>query len=553
MPFPLVRSIFLNRYVAFLVIAFLYIAFSPIIELTKGVWRMEIPLLLCLYGCLNFFTKPSRWQPLVAALPLAALYLGHDYYYLRFSRIPKWVEFHQLPELMGVLEPGLSLVLGAIVLVPVVLFVTCLRMPPLKSRKTALGVLLLLPIVLLLAAPVYHPKEFIQLFKRLTIEIIYYSNLINVEYNGRLATSLYNEAKRRETVQSLENFRNIESLSLRVPEALAQKSNGKNVHLIVMESFIDPTLLDKVPKTLQPAHPDYLKLVGNKQGFSVSPIFGGYTAQPEFEVLCGVPAFQEFDEIEFNMFTGSKTYCLPSILRSLGYVSTASNAYMPEFFNTVLAYKGIDFDAVYFAREYVPTRETYLSKGPEENNKFFFDEELFAQNLDFVKRSIEQKKPFFNYLLTVYGHFPFELDRAGPPLFTLPELPEAVGKIINQYHYRTKALAGYLNRLMALDPTALIIVVSDHLPPLPGGIGEYEKLGYFEGVADRLLINRLLVFRGGKMEKLDKFAHFHIYRLILDFVTDHAYCQNLPCTFDYPVDREAYRNDYHTIMGLASR
>ncbi|MBF0584433.1 MAG: LTA synthase family protein [Magnetococcales bacterium] len=544
----IVSTLVFNRYTLFLATVLLYIKLSPIIHMTKGVWRMEVPLLLYLYFCLNLLIKPSRWQAIVAALPLAALYLGHDYYYIRFARIPKWVELTQLPELIGVLDTGLALLLGLLVLLPIVGFI-------LSMRFSLAGVVGLLPVLVVCSAPFVYPTEFINVFKKLTIEVIYYSTVVNVEYNGRFATALYNEAKRTETLQNLKNFRDMEQLSLRLPAELSRQANGRNVHLIVLESFIDPTLFDKVPKTVQPIHPDYLKLVGDKVGFSISPIFGGYTAQPEFEVLCGVPAFQEFDEIEFNIFTGSKTYCLPSILKNLGYTTTASNAYKPEFFNTVHAYQSLDFDAVYFAKEYVPGSDTYLSKGEEEEgNKFFFDEDLFTQNLGHVERLLAAKKPFLNYLLTVYGHFPFDLDsKAGPARFSVPGVPMAVEKIINQHYYRTKALARYIKELIALDPSALIILVSDHLPPLPGGIGEYDTLGYFQNVPDRLLINRLLVFRAGKIEKYDKFTHFNLYRLILDFVTDQAYCRAMPCNFTYPVDKEALRNDYHTIIGLATR
>lgn len=543
----LIPLLLLNRYTIFLLVVLLYIDNSPITYLHKGAWRMEVPVLLYLYYCLNQLTRPSRWQAVVAALPLLMLYAGHDYYFVRFDRVPQWAEFSQLSALLGVIDLELLLLLGVLTWTPIVLLIAHMRL-------SIRGLLLSVPAILLFAMPFGYPGAFLQVFKKISFEVIYYSPIVNVSHNGRMATSLYHEARRKETLESLARFRDPDALSFRIPPEMRQAVNGKNVHLIVLESFIDPTLWDKLPKKIQPVHPDYRKLVGDGAGFSISPIFGGYTAQPEFEVLCGVPAFQEFDQIEFNIFTTAKTYCLPAILKEFGYSSTASNAYKPEFFNTVAAYQSLDFDAVYFAKEYTPTQDTYLSRGPEENNQYLYDADLFAQNLAFVERRLAEKKPFFNYLLTVYGHFPFELGaRAGPPLFALPELPEAVEKIVNQHYYRTQALAGYIKRLMALDPTALIVLVSDHLPPLPDGRGEYDTLGYFQSDPERLLINRFLVFREGKLEKYDRFAHFNIYRMILDFVTDRAYCRQLTCNFGHPLDREVYRNDYRTIMGLASR
>ena len=70
-------------------------------------------------------------------------------------------------------------------------------------------------------------------------------------------------------------------------------SNNRNVHLVVLESFLDPTLYQGASYTRDPLHPSFKKLFGNKMGLSVSPVVGGRTSQAEFEVLCGVPAFEE--------------------------------------------------------------------------------------------------------------------------------------------------------------------------------------------------------------------------------------------------------------------
>ncbi|MBF0143885.1 MAG: sulfatase-like hydrolase/transferase, partial [Magnetococcales bacterium] len=295
---------------------------------------------------------------------------------------------------------------------------------------------------------------------------------------------------------------------------------------------------------------------GQNKGISVSPVFGGYTSQAEFEFLCGVPAFQEFDQIEFNTFTGAPTYCLPGILKDFGYATVASNGFKPDFFNTVPAYRGLGFESAYFSKEYTPTSETYLSKGDDTDNKYFYDGDLYDQNLAFVKTLLDKKKPFFNYVLTVYGHLPFDLGRrAGPPLFSLPALHPDLQKIVNQNHYRTQALARYLQELIALDPESLIVLAADHLPPLSDGTQDYLTYGYLPALPDPLHSNLFLVFDKGRPVKPTErvFSHFNIYRLILDHLTDHEYCRIQRCAFDAPYDKEPLRDDYRIIMGLASR
>ncbi|MEO5346384.1 MAG: LTA synthase family protein [Magnetococcus sp. YQC-9] len=548
----LLKRMLVNRYTLFVAGMCLYLyATDELIEWTRGVWQMEIPLLLYLYWLANGFIRPSRLQPVIAAAPLLTLYLIHDYYFLRFFRIPKINDISQLPELIGVLGITGNIVLfGLFVLLGYLLY----RSLSFSWRTLALSI----PAIVILALPFVHPVSYIQIFTELSYELIHYATVVNVEKNGRFVTALYNEAKRRDTFSHIDQYRDIEKLALRLPPdwETPDKNNGRNVHMIVMEGFLDPTLLANLPKKIKPVHPDLTALLGKKQGFSVSPVFGGYTSQAEFEVLCGVPAFQEFDEIEFNVFSGAETYCLPHILRRLGLRTFASNGFKPDFFNTIPAYRGLGFDKVYFSKEYTPSEETHLTRGGEESeNKYFYDADLFNQNLAFVKERLAEKKPFFNYLLTVYGHFPFEPgSRMGPELFKDTGLPWDLERIINQHYYRSKALADHLKQLLTLDPDSLIVLVSDHLPPLEGGFETYEHFGYLKpDLEDRFHRNRFIVFRDGKAETHPIFYHYNIYRLILDYVTNQAYCKVKSCDFGHPLSKEALRDDYRIIMGLASR
>ena len=551
MSYMLAKKYLFNRYIFFLALFYLYAWFAnPLIELTKGTLRMEVPFLLYLYYCLNMLSKESKWQAVIAALPLALLYLIHDYFFLIFFRVPKLNDLDQIPELLRVIDMKGTLAVA----VGLLLFVIVLAR---QFRPSIKGGMVSIPALFILIFPFVYPSGFIQLYTQLSIGVIHYSSGINVEYNGRIVTALYNQAKHIEILKNISQYRDINKLSLKLPAEMEKEgnNNGRNVHVILLEGFLDPTLMTKLPVPVNPVHPDYSHFMGKQQGFSISPVVGGYTAQAEFEILCGVPAFQEFDVIEFNTFTGAPTYCLPAILKRLGYKVVGAHGFKPDFFNTVVAYRSIGFEKTYFAKEYTPNEDTYLSKGEEPDNKYFADALLFEQNLAFIKRSMEEKKPLFNFLLTVYGHTPFEYgNRVGPPMFALPELPWDLERIINQHYYRTRDVAHYLQKLIALDPTSLIIVVSDHLPPLEGGVNRYNTFGYLTtDIPDRYYRNRFFVFRDGKAETYETFYHFNIYRLILDYVTNQQYCKNKACDFSYPIDKEKFRNDYRIIVGLASQ
>ena len=96
---------------------------------------------------------------------------------------------------------------------------------------------------------------------------------------------------------------------------------GRNVHLIVLESFWDPMALSKAGFSADPLDPAFRRLwaeTGNSQ--VLSPVFGGYTANAEFETLCGFPVTE--DAVFLRDGCGATCLGLPRHLKPL--VTTAS-------------------------------------------------------------------------------------------------------------------------------------------------------------------------------------------------------------------------------------
>ena len=183
---------------------------------------------------------------------------------------------------------------------------------------------------------------------------------------------------------------------------IQKNGNRHNVYLVVLESFVDPNLFRAVTYSKDPQHPDFTQLVEGNLGFSISPVFGGGTAQAEFEALCGVPALEELSEIEFDDFTGHAAGCMPGILHQAGYSTYASNVYQPDYFNSTKAYTGAGFEKIYYPLEYARDRETYLTVGNVSSDEtYLFDGDLFNQNLAFVARTLQEHpgQPIFNYVL----------------------------------------------------------------------------------------------------------------------------------------------------------
>lgn len=555
---------YLNLLLRFMVLLLVLYGYSLVIEgyggfSTEGIYRqwLEIGLVVYVYSMFYFALKPVAWRGLLAAVPLILVYLVHDVFYLAYGKVFRVINVSELPELVQILTPGYLLLLAMVFLLPVAAILGWANYH--RPRRLLAWTL---PMLLLVVSVEASPLAFTNGFRQVANEIVKYSDGKSVEKNGRLAMLLYREAERATILKHIEPYRNRVDFDHEATErlaALGSHDKPRNVHLIILESFLDPRLFAKLGFSQSPVHPDFAKLVGNKAGLSISPVFGGATSQAEFEVLCGVPAFEKLSSVEFNVFTGSAAHCLPGLLAAAGYRSVASNAYKPNFFNTVPAYKGMGFPERYFPKEFLANQETYLHVDDPGVEEYLFDGELFAQNRDFVQRHLDEHadKPLFNYLLTIYGHTPHVLDpESRPERIALQSAykDDHLQRATNQFYYRSQAIAEHVNALIKMDPTSLIIFMSDHVPPLRNGPNTYRALKYMKNIEQAYFYNPVVIIESGKVHKYPTLHHYDVSGVILDYLSNGDYCRKQYCGHlkKNPKSREALLPDYMRLMAHAS-
>ncbi|MBF0398106.1 MAG: sulfatase-like hydrolase/transferase [Desulfobacterales bacterium] len=466
-------------------------------------------------------------------------------------------EITEFPEMFQIANLKIKIIIFLIFAIPLLAFFVSLNL-----RRLHVILLGFSPILALILPIELCPDFFIEAFENSQKPIIFYSDVKSVRENGRLCMTLYNEARRRSSIKKLSAYKGNTSILKQFDKVIAQLNLlpvKNNVHLIVLESFLDPELLQGAKFSRKSTHPDFAKIIKDKGTLSLSPVFGGGTAQAEFEVLCGVPAMREISGVEFNVFSGAETPCLPSILVKAGYHTIATNAYVPEFFNSINAYKGLGFEKKYYPKEYAASLETYLSTGDLKDEKYMFDGDLLKQNLTFITDWIKKNPgtPLFNYVMAIYGHTPNLIDTTKRP--TIIEVKGAIhdeqlNRAVNQYYYRTEALAEFINAIFKIDPKSLIILVSDHIPPLVYGPITYNKLNYVNGDKNFMYINRAFFFENGHIVKYNTINHFEIPHIILNYITQGTYCKEHPCSFQKQssaIVKIDYKDLYMTIMAHA--
>ena len=509
----------------------------------------ELPLLVSAYGLGYWALRPGAFRAVVASLPLLELYLLHDAYYAVFGRVMRVADFRLLVPLAEVMDGvHLALLLTAMVL-PMSLFLWRLNW-----RIWPRPLMWLTLTTVLWTVPLWAPSLPLRWVGQSGPVLVPFSDLRNVENHGRVLMLLRLEAARQDLLPRLDAERKRHAVSDRnaaVVRTLAPTAKRPNIHLVVLESFVDPTFFDALALPVDPAHPRYRALIGARPGLIRSAVFGGKTAQAEFEILCGVRAWERYAPSEFLTMTGAPSPCLPRLLEALGYRTVASNAYRPNYFNATHAYGSLGFTEIHFPKAYAPGRTSYL-RLTEDPDWYLFDGELLRQNLDYVRKI---DRPVFNYILGVYGHSPFALEGRHQVFDALPGDPEpSIWRLVNQFHHRTQAVAAFVDDVFAHDPEAMVIVTSDHLPPLPSGTGGYATLGYLDGHPEPLLHNVLLVFRHGRVVSLPTLAHWMLPSLILDHISEGRFCADFPCPHRQPgAAQEDDLAAYTEIMAKASR
>jgi hypothetical protein len=526
-------------------------ALSEILSIQSGLsplrfhLRIEAPLLLALYWAHNFALRPGKLPAFVAALPFVLVYAACDVFFIATGDVLRIIDLQNLPELINVLHFAKKAGMMLALCLPPVLLLTLVDYRRYWRVITMAGLALLGVTVV-----EFIPDVVLSGLQLAQLDVAIYSDAQSVNDNGRLTMMLYFEASRRVAIKQTGIYRKRGEYDQEVratADFIRKNGNRNNVYMVVLESWLDPTLFRGVTFSIDPRHPDFAQLVGEEQGFSISPVFGGQTAQAEFEALCGVPALNELSEIEFDVFTGHTAGCLPGILHQAGYATYVSNAYQPDYFNSTKAYTGTGFEKLYYPMEYSRDRETYLTvANASDAETYLFDGDLFNQNLAFIARTLREHpgQPIFNYVLTMYGHEPHDIDTQLRPLVLSMKAPHDDQQLLraaNQYWYRTQAIAGYIRALIKLDPNSLIILVSDHVPPLDEGMQSYKDFRYLDNIDDSIHVNRILVVENGKVVRHKTIHHYNVPSLIYDYLTSQRFCAQNNCDLSSAEREDKYR------------
>ncbi|WP_223483275.1 LTA synthase family protein [Stenotrophomonas sp. OVS01A] len=253
-----------------------------------------------------------------------------------------------------------------------------------------------------------------------------------------------------------------------------ERTHNRNIHIVLLESLWDTGQLAHHRTNRNPLDPRFLALWEQAgRPYALSPVLGGNTANAEFEVLCGFPAPRI--SVAFVNQLRNTSPCLPAVLSSMGYQTTASHAHEASNWNRNSAYSAAGFN------HYRPITAFDLD---DMDGSYLSDGSFFRQNLTYLS-TLKPDAPVLNYQVSLSSHWAYGRDRQQRPdvVQVIPDDSPMLRDYSNAIAYTTQAFMDWAEEILARDPDAIIVAFGDHSPVLQGdrdGSDIYSQVNHLD-------------------------------------------------------------------------
>jgi phosphoglycerol transferase MdoB-like AlkP superfamily enzyme len=324
-------------------------------------------------------------------------------------------------------------------------------------------------IMFILVAPIiFYPQTVAKLVKN-QFGYVFWDQKVNYTHMGSLAY-LYQALARYqiETPTSPTQIEVENTLNKLAVQNIKNENcdfNKRNIYIILLESFWDASVLKDANLSQDCFVPSFRKLIQQKQeNFALSPVFGGKTANAEFEMLCGQPV--TFGKgLIFQTSVHNDVECLPKLMQDEGYDVSAWHPNRATFFNRMKAYRRVGFNNRFF-------KDKFDFK--DKNGPFLSDEELYKKVIKYNKKLT---KPHLTYIMTITGHWGYPLNKKRKKIIKTSSDVKEVENYVNSIYYTSKEFMVFYDEIMKYDPDALIVLTGDHLPFLGNNFAGFVESG----------------------------------------------------------------------------
>ncbi|AMR04899.1 TPA: LTA synthase family protein [Bacillus thuringiensis] len=299
-----------------------------------------------------------------------------------------------------------------------------------------------------------------------------------------------------------------------------KKKEKPNIIFVMSESFWDPTKITNLSFSEDPVPNLHHYIENFPGGQTISPTFGGNTANVEFEALTSYsmsllkPGSIPYQQVITNK---KEIPSIPTALKKEGYYTSAIHSFGRTFFKRDDVYKVLGFDKFNAedTMENVDIDGDYISD--------------LAMSKEIIAELEKQKQPTFIHAVTMQNHFPFTEGRFGENLIEISGLEneESKGELetyTEGLRRSDEALQYLIEQLDNLDRPTLLVFFGDHLPSLGTNKSFYKENGYITNEktpSERLAMAEtpLLMYANFDMpnDNLGLVSPIHFSNLIFDY------------------------------------
>lgn len=237
-----------------------------------------------------------------------------------------------------------------------------------------------------------------------------------------------------------------------------------NVIVIMNEAFADLQSVGNF-ETNEEVLPNYNRMEENTvKGFAYVSVFGGQTANSEFEFLTGnSKAFLPSGATPYQLYVKEYTPSLTGNLKLAGYQGLlAMHPYNASGYNRVSVYKNFGFS------DFI-TKEDF--ENPKLVRHFISDESDYDRIIEeYEAAKAESDAPFYLFNVTMQNHSAYDTDYDNLPKtieITTPECKNAdAERYLNLIHLSDAANARLLEYFEGQAEPTVIVMFGDHEPGL---------------------------------------------------------------------------------------
>lgn len=276
----------------------------------------------------------------------------------------------------------------------------------------------------------------------------------------------------------------IQMLEQRYAEGRSDSEDREKPNIIVImnESYADFEVLGNDLRTNRPVTPFADSLKENTiRGYALTSIFGGTTANAEFEFLTGFSmANVPEGSCPYQQYINTDTFSLVQILKAQGYRTFATHPYLSSGWNRTNAYPRIGFDEMTFVEAY-PAQDLL--------REYISDREMYGYVLDVLEENGEQPLFLFGITMQNHGDYIYTGDHYTQTIFL--EDYEMEHPMAEQYltvlNESDQAMEEFFLALEDYPEDTIVLFFGDHFPQVEGDFFLEVHGGAFETLPQQQL------------------------------------------------------------------